>query len=195
MAYIKPLSPLKLGEDHIYPLTTYDQIILPDGSRWNGESVGGSEGEWLDVNLEGAAEGELALTNADLLGGIAADQYALKSEVGTGGNTTVVDAVKVTFSTILAATDWSETAPYSQTITVEGITENDKPYVFVDLSTATEDTVDSIEAEWAKIKYALTSENAVTFYCIKEVPMVDIPIEGEVIRTEVNYTNTVGVEF
>lgn len=36
MAYIKPQSPLKLGEDYIYPLTTYDQILMPDGSRWEG---------------------------------------------------------------------------------------------------------------------------------------------------------------
>ena len=36
MRYEKPQSPLKLGENHIYPLTTYDQIILDDGSRWDG---------------------------------------------------------------------------------------------------------------------------------------------------------------
>ena len=36
MAYLKPQSPIKNGQDHIYPLTTYDQIIMPDGSRWNG---------------------------------------------------------------------------------------------------------------------------------------------------------------
>lgn len=33
MAYLKPQSPLKNGEDHIYPLTTIDQIIMDDGSR------------------------------------------------------------------------------------------------------------------------------------------------------------------
>lgn len=33
MAYLKPQSPLIIGEDHIYPLTTYDQIINKDGSR------------------------------------------------------------------------------------------------------------------------------------------------------------------
>lgn len=144
MAIYKPQSPIEKGEHYIYPLTTYDQIIMPDGSRWNGE---------------------------------------------------ITDTVKVTFSATLAAADWSETAPYSQTITVEGITEDDKPYVFVDLSAATENTVDSIEANWAKVKYALTSENAITFYCIKEAPAVDIPVEGEVIRTEVNYTSAIGVEF
>ena len=33
MAYLKPQSPLIMGEDHIYPLTTYDQIINKDGNR------------------------------------------------------------------------------------------------------------------------------------------------------------------
>lgn len=33
MSYLKPQSPLIIGEDHIYPLTTYDQIINKDGNR------------------------------------------------------------------------------------------------------------------------------------------------------------------
>ena len=39
MAYYKPQSPIKNGEDYIYPLTTYDQIITSDGSRWNGKQL------------------------------------------------------------------------------------------------------------------------------------------------------------
>lgn len=39
MAYVKPQSPIKKGEDFVYPLTTHDQIILPDGSRWDGGTV------------------------------------------------------------------------------------------------------------------------------------------------------------
>lgn len=39
MAYLKPQSPIKNGENHIYPLTTHDQIILADGSRWDGKLV------------------------------------------------------------------------------------------------------------------------------------------------------------
>lgn len=45
MSEVKKLnSPLKFGADGIgvYPLTSYDQIILPDGSRWNGISGGGN---------------------------------------------------------------------------------------------------------------------------------------------------------
>ena len=36
MAYLKPQSPIKNGEDYIYPLTTIDQIIMADGSRLGG---------------------------------------------------------------------------------------------------------------------------------------------------------------
>ena len=33
MAYVKPQTPLNIGEDKIYPLTTEDQVILKDGTR------------------------------------------------------------------------------------------------------------------------------------------------------------------
>lgn len=66
MAYIKPQSPLKLGEDHIYPLTTYDQILMSDGSRWDGKTAEASStlptptvndvGKILRVNAEGKYE-------------------------------------------------------------------------------------------------------------------------------------------
>lgn len=39
MAYYKPQSPLIMNGNGIYPLTTYDQIILPDNTRWNGSSA------------------------------------------------------------------------------------------------------------------------------------------------------------
>ena len=32
----KPQSPIMNGDEGVYPLTTYDQIIMPNGSRWNG---------------------------------------------------------------------------------------------------------------------------------------------------------------
>ena len=38
MPNYKPQSPLVMNGEGIFPLTTYDQIIMPDGSRWNGEA-------------------------------------------------------------------------------------------------------------------------------------------------------------
>lgn len=48
MAYTKPQYPLKNGDNYIYPVTTHDQILLDDGSRWDGDvgvtSVNGETG-------------------------------------------------------------------------------------------------------------------------------------------------------
>lgn len=52
MAYLKPQSPIKKDADYIYPLTTYDQIIMPDGSsRWDGKNVKSVNGKTGDITL------------------------------------------------------------------------------------------------------------------------------------------------
>lgn len=61
----KPQSPLIMNNQGIFPLTTYDQIILPDGSRWSGSSqeeiyIGSTQPEekydlWIDTSEEQAA--------------------------------------------------------------------------------------------------------------------------------------------
>lgn len=52
MSYIvKPQSPLMLGENGILPLTSYDQIIMPDGTRWTGESGGIKANENSSLNV------------------------------------------------------------------------------------------------------------------------------------------------
>ena len=39
--FLKPQKPIQDGDDYILPVTSYDQIIMPDGiSRWDG-NVGG----------------------------------------------------------------------------------------------------------------------------------------------------------
>lgn len=44
MAYLKPQAPVMVGDDHVYPLTTMDQVIKPDGTRLSMDDLGGSDG-------------------------------------------------------------------------------------------------------------------------------------------------------
>ena len=60
--YYKPQSPIQSGEDFIYPLTTADQIMKSDNSR----------------RLEQA--GLIVADNSTSLGGVAAEDYALKTD-------------------------------------------------------------------------------------------------------------------
>lgn len=73
MAYLKPQSPIKFNEDHIYPLTTVDQIIMDDGNRLSGVGV------YLDKPEESEDTTLEPGVNADTLGGVLAENYALKS--------------------------------------------------------------------------------------------------------------------
>ena len=47
---VKLQKPLKDKEGSFYPLTTYDQIIMPDNSRWNGEISGNNGGDATTLN-------------------------------------------------------------------------------------------------------------------------------------------------
>ena len=100
--YKKLQTPLTDGESFYYPVTTYDQIIMPDGiSRWDG-TVGSDNSlpeDWAPTidNIEGLSEalrgtvvverngteepGLPAPNDADMLGGIPAEDYALKTDI------------------------------------------------------------------------------------------------------------------
>lgn len=74
MAYLKPQSPIKLGENHVYPLTTVDQVVMSDGKRLSGVGVYLEKpNEYEDTTLE-------AGVNADTLGGILPSGYMIKNE-------------------------------------------------------------------------------------------------------------------
>ena len=107
----KAQSPLKNNNTLFYPLTTYDQIIMPDGTRWNGiASSGGNsgnvgdtinynqiimpdgsfwDGKTIGVDLTNINSGEASNINANLLNGKTADYYAKAEaalpEYGTAG--------------------------------------------------------------------------------------------------------------
>ena len=70
--------PLKDKDGYFYPITSYNQIVMPDGTFWNGEA---NEIGAIFVDRSGATAGVPAPIDADTLGGVKAQQYALKSDV------------------------------------------------------------------------------------------------------------------
>ena len=78
MAYVKPQSPIKNGDDNIYPLTTYDQIIMSDNSRWDGD---------VGVKSVNRKTGNVTLTASDV--GAAAASHTHNSIVNSDGSSTV----------------------------------------------------------------------------------------------------------
>lgn len=90
-------------------------------------------------------------------------------------------ATTQTYSGTLSAGGWSESAPYTQTISVAGVLATDNPLVDVDLSGAENGT--GIIEGWMYVgRVTVSGDNEVTAYCYEEKPEVDIPMILKVVR-------------
>lgn len=80
MAYLKPQSPLIKGEDYIYPLTTADQVIKSDGTRWNGDIGLYANPDETVQEVKGIPNVVDYAENAGMLNNVEASNYALKTD-------------------------------------------------------------------------------------------------------------------
>ncbi len=91
-------------------------------------------------------------------------------------------AVKNSFTVRLYASDWTgDSAPYTQEVSVEGITANDCPHYGVVYSEDF-DTKVSEKESFAKVDDLETADGKVTFYCFEDKPDVSLNIQMEVLR-------------
>ena len=72
--YYKPQSPIQSGEDFIYPITTADQVKVDKDTRLNAVGV------YLK-NVDNSTDTTVYGNNATTLGGVAAEDYALKTDM------------------------------------------------------------------------------------------------------------------
>ena len=78
----------------------------------------------------------------------------------------------------LTAAGWSSSAPYTQTVSVAGITENDRPTVSLYLPDGINAAnVDLKEKAYACVNRAVTSAGKITVYCYKKKPTADFQIQ------------------
>lgn len=110
--------------------------------------------------------------NGQSLGGLndptEPDQAARKS---------YVDA-KYVYAT-LTASGWSASAPYTQTVAVEGVTAKKPPHI-TPVYPRTEEEDKALKEATGTVSYAMPGAGTVTFTCLEEKPEIDIPIQCEV---------------
>ena len=166
MAYTKPQFPLKNGDNYIYPPTTGDQVILSDGSRLekDGVVVAGKLNNERVISLAGDVTGSVGFDGSK----------------GVVMNTTV--SASKYFTATLKADKWSSSAPFTQTVAVNGIRAYDNPIVDINMSIATDSNSSDLLGAWMLIGRVSTSDNSVTAYCYEEKPSIDIAVNLMVIK-------------
>lgn len=109
--------------------------------------------------------------------------YAIAVEEGFSGDEaawlnslkgiTTVTSSAVNLTGTLTADGWSDTAPYTQTVTVTGLAEDGYP--ILDLITSADTTTGIDEnKQWAYITKATTAENTLTVKCYEKKPTITL---------------------
>ena len=158
--YKKPQSPLydKKEAAYFYPLTTSDQVILPSGERLPSVLKSNVSQDFSNI-LEGQPNG----INADTLGGKTAEE--ILSLINRS-----LEGIKIT----LLADNWiGDSAPYSQTISVEGMTA-DRVFSAPIAENNTDDILSMNEA-LGLLCGAESAEGTVTMYAFDK-PEIDFSI-------------------
>ena len=120
--YLKPQTPIKLGDNYIYPLTTADQISISNGNRLN---------------------------------------------------SLFKKTIKETIT--LLSSNWSDTLPYTQTITI--LESTDDYNVDANIAYSGNETDTKLNKAAGCISYIKKNHKEISFYCLKNKPEVDIPVE------------------
>ena len=97
----------------------------------------------------------------------------------TNGITTV-STDKIDYTCTFKATDWSSSAPYTQTVNVTGITADINPRIDIIVSDGVSLGIKE-EAAFACVTRGVTSDGTLTLYCYEEKPTVDMNIMIEVV--------------
>ena len=86
----------------------------------------------------------------------------------------------VEYEVILSSANWENEEPFSQTVVIEGILEEDNPIVDIAFTGIYLEDANKF-LEWTKVYRITTQEDAITAFAIEQ-PLVDIHIKLMVFR-------------
>ena len=133
------------------------------------------------------ADGDGVVDNAKKLDGKTAAQFAAAQHShaisAITGLQTALDgkATAALYTLTLPSSGWTgDAAPYTQEVTVTGITAADTPLVDI-VQTGTEDTDEPMREAWGVVTRMVTGAGKITAYA-SEKPTVDVPIQLKVVK-------------
>lgn len=83
------------------------------------------------------------------------------------------------YTATLLENGWTNSAPYSQTVNVQGILATDTPIVDIVLSSS---NADEESFSWLYVSKIITSDGSITATCLESKPTIDMQIQLKVIR-------------
>ena len=102
-------------------------------------------------------------------------QNAVTTELNSKATTNLYKAT-------LSSSGWSSgAAPYTQTVSVQGILSTDTPIVDIVLSSNTSTALSELES-WGRVSKIDTSNGEITATCLENLPSVDLSLQLKAVR-------------
>lgn len=176
---VRPVEPALQRDNVAYEISVASVYV---GSGATGISSGNITDERLDATVCGLmSDGVTGIDTSVISAQVAELIDELRDNLQA-----VYDGVTLAsvteFAGTLSASGWSDTEPYTQSVTANGVLGADKPFVDVDMSNA--DTAKDMKAllkAWGSVLKAEATVNAVVFTA-DSVPEIDVPIKVKVVR-------------
>lgn len=142
-----------------------------------------------NVELEAENVGALPSVGGLMTGNIVMNSHQIKvlgaptdsADAATKGyvDTALSNAKTIAKTATLTATGWSASAPYTQSVTVSGLTDTKRAMAYPVYGSNTATNL-ALKEACGMVSFASRSGSTVTFTCLEDKPTVNIPITVEV---------------
>lgn len=142
-----------------------------------------------NVELEAENVGALPSVGGLMTGNIVMNSHQIKvlgaptdsADAATKGyvDTALSNAKTIAKTATLTATGWSASAPYTQSVTVSGLTDTKRAMAYPVYGSNTATNL-ALKEACGMVSFASRSGSTLTFTCLEDKPTVDIPITVEV---------------
>lgn len=158
------------------------EVVNVVNETTTGKVLDGRVGKTLaDAIANCVKTGELVnnLNSTDAAKGLAASQGKALADLISARAKNPVD-----YTATLLSTGWSSSAPYTQTVTVNGMLSTDNPLVDIALSTTAATALNQLKSyDFLAARGKITTgTNSITAICYEDKPTVSLPLVLRVIR-------------
>ena len=152
-------------------------------TTYSGGTLGAAAAKGVDTTTGGTSGNKNLITSGALYSALIyrsglnlTDSQKKLARSNTGA------AATESYTAKLLASGWSSSAPYTQTVAVQGLSASDDPLVDLDMSGATADNVSNLLGGWFAVGRLVTGSGTLTAYCYNEKPSVDLTVHVKVVR-------------
>lgn len=137
---------------------------------------------WVDLDVDETSVFPTTLPNPYSLTLTGAVSASYNGSASVSVEIPVQTSPRKEFTATLSASSWSDTTPFTQTVTVSGIEATDNPIADLDVSGANAQSYDALAEAWACVSRITTDANTITATCFTDKPSTDITVRMIVVR-------------